>query len=359
MIDTTTLKSNISVSRDIVAPSPLHSVFAVSSAEMAGPCPRCGGTDRFHATDAWWFCRQCHPQRGDAIEYQRWLHGVDFRTACAMLAGGGSAIVAPPKPKRKATPHWHVHAEKAAQRAAMRLESEKGTLGREYLEKRGIGPETWLEWRLGYVEAVPGQQAPAIAMPWYSDGGKVQAIRYRFLTPQAGQKQSAMLGSRFSGLLYGPRHDRVCTAQRTLVIVEGEMNAISIWQAAHDTRLDVLSIGSESATVAPEMLDIANQYRDIIVWADREEKAQSLIGAMPGAFGIAPQHDANDMLQAGQLRGYLSSVRRDAIQLGDSANKAFRLEALLWDLWDCQLASGDDVTATVIAQLAHDTGKSI
>ena len=56
-----------------------------SATEMAGPCPRCGGEDRFHCTQRWFFCRQCHPQRGDLIDFVRWLHGVDFRGALALL----------------------------------------------------------------------------------------------------------------------------------------------------------------------------------------------------------------------------------------------------------------------------------
>ncbi len=40
--------------------------------EFHGPCPCCGGVKRFvvHAA-GWWFCRDCHAQRGDAIELVR------------------------------------------------------------------------------------------------------------------------------------------------------------------------------------------------------------------------------------------------------------------------------------------------
>ncbi len=59
----------------------------VSGAEYAGPCPRCGGTDRFHVNGeaGWWFCRQCHDKRGDAIEFVRWVDGLPFREACERL----------------------------------------------------------------------------------------------------------------------------------------------------------------------------------------------------------------------------------------------------------------------------------
>lgn len=35
--------------------------------EHAGPCPACGGTDRFVVADSWFLCRGCHPAKGDAV----------------------------------------------------------------------------------------------------------------------------------------------------------------------------------------------------------------------------------------------------------------------------------------------------
>src|SRR5262245_57835573 len=32
-----------------------------SSRELSGPCPKCGGDDRFHVKADWWQCRQCYP----------------------------------------------------------------------------------------------------------------------------------------------------------------------------------------------------------------------------------------------------------------------------------------------------------
>jgi len=69
----------------------LHRVASTRGGEWAGPCPRCGGRDRFHATGTWWFCRKCHPKRGDVIEYMMWSERVSFVAACDRLAA--NAIV--------------------------------------------------------------------------------------------------------------------------------------------------------------------------------------------------------------------------------------------------------------------------
>ena len=63
-------------------------------AEKEGPCPKCGGDDRFHCTAEWWFCRQCYPpdngEPHDAISYLQWRDGLDFAEACQALGGQDS-----------------------------------------------------------------------------------------------------------------------------------------------------------------------------------------------------------------------------------------------------------------------------
>ena len=73
-----------------------------SAHEWAGPCPHCGGTDRLHVKANGFFCRQCHPEFGDAIEYMRWLHQLDFAEAVRRLTGDTTmqpTIKAQPTPK--------------------------------------------------------------------------------------------------------------------------------------------------------------------------------------------------------------------------------------------------------------------
>jgi hypothetical protein len=59
--------------------------------ELDGPCPRCGGTDRFavNLTKQKWNCRECKPETitGDIIGLIMWLDDCDFRSAVATLVG--------------------------------------------------------------------------------------------------------------------------------------------------------------------------------------------------------------------------------------------------------------------------------
>jgi len=57
-------------------------------AEYVGPCPKCGGEDRFavHTKKNIFNCRGCDVG-GDVIQLVEHLDGVDFNTACTTLAG--------------------------------------------------------------------------------------------------------------------------------------------------------------------------------------------------------------------------------------------------------------------------------
>src|SRR5690348_7242096 len=57
-------------------------------AEHVGPCPKCGGDDRFSINNnkGVFNCRGCNVG-GDVIALVAHLDGVDFNTACTLLAG--------------------------------------------------------------------------------------------------------------------------------------------------------------------------------------------------------------------------------------------------------------------------------
>ena len=374
-----------------------------SGREFAGACPKCGGNDRFHVTEDWFFCRQCHSKRGDSIEFVRWLEpGLSFADAVARLAGGqGSALPAAPvarrKPERRRQPAqneqqalavWLTKAERLVAESQARLWRAEGEPGQAYLEGRALEPATWLAYGLGYQPdvALPGthgkRREPAIVLPWYV-GGKVVAVRYRFLKEhvytdsedkERKVKQTSLWRAYeghmpFAGRLFGgqvlprfaPDAEQPTERLRALLLVEGEINGMSVWQCAggpevdHDWRLDVLSLGSESAKLSPAAVQFAQRYGAIFAWADRAEVAQSLMAALPGAHGIRSPggQDANDLQRAGLLGGFLMTMRADA------AKSTKELEGLLWALWDTAhtLRGLDTGSAQVALSLAAKLGK--
>ena len=224
------------------------------------------------------------------------------------------------------------------------LWDDANTTAHTYLEqRRGLDPHTWLMFGLGYRHQtlLPGTweegmsepshpPQPALAIPWYYKQTLV-AIRYRFLQNHfyvdargkeqrgkhgKGVKQTAESNSSFGHAFGGHairRYGMGAPEERTLIIVEGELNATSLFQIARDTGLDVLSFGSESSHLTNETITYAQRYRRVMMWADREEIAEQLQAAIPNAFAVTSEmcggKDANDLLQVGHLGGYLSAWR--------------------------------------------------
>ena len=298
--------------------------------EYAGPCPFCGGVDRFHVQPAtgWWFCRQCNPRGGDAIAYVQRREQLAFPEAIAFLAGhaaGSSTLHMRVRPTtRPALPHW---TQPAWQQAAQALVQEAeaaladdvaGADARAYLADRGLRPATWQAWRLGYYLAwqpVRREALPAITLPWFGADGQIQAVQHRYFGPgiarhdRFGQKAGGQRG------LFGLQ---MLAGRETLIVTEGELNAISCWQVAQ-TWADVLSIGSQEgvrqARVSAALQSITVPYKRIIAWLDERELALAVVDRIAPCNGAAVWSanglDANDLLQRGLLAARLANAIAD------------------------------------------------
>jgi hypothetical protein len=191
-------------------------------------------------------------------------------------------------------------------------------------------------------------------MPWF-DNRRLVAIRYRLLDPVDDQKIVSLKGSRYSGRLFGEQAlDIHFPEHSTLVLCEGEINAMSISQVHSETRLGALSLGSESSALSQGVVDYSGRFRTVFVWADRSEVSSQLCRAIAGAHGVFSRHgDANDLLVKGLLGGFLAAHRANA------ANDDCELEGLLWDIWDAaHFTEGiDGGTARIAVRLASELGK--
>ena len=322
--------------------------------EFAGPCPRCGGTDRLHVKPDGFFCRTCYPidEHGwhSAPDFIMWIQGVTFSEALQMLQGNAvpsaptKTLPAPKPPTVKQQPaDWRAQAKAECDAAAARLSSSPGM---EYLFSRGICEETMRTYKLGYT-TTPWRvrseyQAPAIVLPWMK-GGAVVGVRYRFLKPVNGERLRSAEGSDFAGKLFGgqalwiaPDSLPAIFAKRRFVLCEGELNAMSIAQAMRDMKCDVLSIGSESQSLTEAQIAFAKRYGTRIVWMDKpsmRDKFVQLLGAQAGIASQATDEkgiaktDANDAL----LKDSLTNVMIKAMRRGPDA------ELLRWDLQDAGL----------------------
>lgn len=337
-----------------------------SNREFSGPCPKCGGDDRFHATERWFFCRQCHEKPGDAIDYLRWRDGLTFVEAVSELTGvklegsvNATETQTQAKSKEKPRPAtWQRDAERLVAESHARLfdADNLDNPGAAYLLRRGLTYDTWQAFGIGYAHHYNREtrrNEPAIVLPWYGRNG-LSAVRFRFLEAVNGLRLVALKESDFSGVLFGRNVlPVVAEERRTLILCEGEINAMSIWQTQHEAALDVLSVGSESAKITQPMIDYARRFMRVIVWMDKPYVSRQLMDKIPGAYGISSpviegqKRDANDLLCEGLLGAYLATLRFKAAQ---SDEEKLRLH---YDLTDAMQipACFDEATLRVVEKV--------
>lgn len=166
-VDTAELKQRIDLQGVIEG----YTTLSGGPKEFYGPCPKCGGTDRFHfLAGKGWFCRKCTGDPSvagwhDAIDLVMLVHGVNFMTAYEMLSAGGlPELTAEELAEREARQRQSL-AELEAEREKRRKELDDSRawevyhqnldkLGGRYLwHERGLTDE-WIDYyKVGFCES--------------------------------------------------------------------------------------------------------------------------------------------------------------------------------------------------------------
>lgn len=336
-IDTVRLKQTV----DLIELAGRHvELRKVSPKEHHGPCPWCGGDDRFRVTADHFACRQCG-RKGDAIEFVMQRQNVDFIEAVKILGGDVPMSVSEKvKPVSKLAESAYEWDEPKHKQAVIESHVKLVTAGTryawlcmDYLQGRCIESETIKAFGIGYTAfQLPNtwdgkrfvyDKQLAISLPWFNHDGALVAVKYRFIEPHTytdkdGKEQKGKDGNgvRFTsrgqidGNVFGWQALRGAAQCNVLIICEGEMNALSLWQAGRGA-VDVLSTGSEATTkrLPPVVVELAKGYQHKIVWADKKEIADAAalqIGA--ASMGSPKGQDANDLLKAGKLGALLTAM---------------------------------------------------
>lgn len=181
---------------------PMKKAAGTHGGEWQGPCPRCGGRDRFHVwpdrqstgmctVPGLWGCRACD-ESGDAIKFLQHMDGLSFKEACAKL---GQELKGKPRPvnlKKKAMQNgpeklepapepalppaeWRERNAKLVQHAHEALLQNEEWLA--WLAARGIGLEAVKCYKLGWLVGQPGtgkQKSQLTA--WYTRARKAWGL---------------------------------------------------------------------------------------------------------------------------------------------------------------------------------------
>jgi len=278
----------------------------VTAGEMAGPCPWCGGRDRFHVwpgkgKGGRYWCRGCGRQ-GDGIQFLRDVEGMGYRDACRAIGATPATPARSGRPvsKRPAASTGLISFEsrmcpepnaawcRAAGNfltfavAAMDRESE----GQAYAASRGLRPETVAALAIGWNPSDLYQPrdvwdlppawnergkpksvwiASGLVIPSFDAAGRVWALKIRRVPcPEGKDKYSQPAGSGQAPFVLLPGKGK------PVVIVESELDAVLVAQEAGSL---VAAVALRSAGNKPDAatLAIIKAAPVVLIALDRDE----------------------------------------------------------------------------------------
>lgn len=291
---------------------------------LNGPCPKCGGNDRFYITrDKKHFgCRKC-PFKGDAIDFTAGAFNLSIAEAMSFLTNGMKRGFGPSvkgvEQKREVSRTaltwkstlWQEEASGIVRESTMRLGLQGNEAALDYLHCRGLTDETIAKYSIGYVPKLydprDKTERPAISIPWIISSGDITGIKYRYIDDLAATNKSRRYRQQGGGdlIVFGIQ---AFSGVDNVVIIEGEINAMSVAQACVGYA-DVMSIGGDSNPAGMlQAVKISMKYKNRLVWMDDPNKVKQLsdlykkqgeavtMAAQPlGKFG-SELSDANDVL---------------------------------------------------------------
>jgi DNA primase len=260
VIDTDHLRQSVDLLALAERDTVLKRVAHTGGGEWAGPCPFCGGRDRFRVEPnadggGRWLCRHCTEGKWqDAIAYVMRRESCDFRQACDLLGAGDDlparprATVPTPKPTEPPAADWQAAARQVIETCEGNLWADIGDKARTYLVARGLRDDTLRHWHIGYLPggAQEWRHLGSLAVPcgvvipceiaggiWYVKTRRAAgAIKYH----QVKGGVPALFGA------------DTLKGQSVAVLCEGEFDAMLLHQEAGDVA-GVATLGSASASL--------------------------------------------------------------------------------------------------------------
>ena len=347
----------------------LRKIAGTGGGEYAGPCPICGGRDRFRvqpngAGGPRWYCRQCGGgQWHDAIDLVQQRDRVDFAEAVARLTGSApelaSAPTAAPAPAAMPEPTeapgalWQERAQTFCQDCRQRLWSDAGKAALAGLRARGLADDTIFDAGLGWNGHDRREDRAAWGLPeekddkgrprrvWLPRGVVIPWLiagdlwRVNIRRPASDLTRDLERGWKDQPKYIGPAGSSNglygadgLRAGFPAVLVEGEIDALTLAQHAGSLAAPVAT-GSTHGARRARWLGRLALASSVLVCYDADEPGQAAaaywLGALSNARRWRPYWaDANAMAQDGaDLRHWL------AVGLGaDSGQQAGLFDAI-------------------------------
>lgn len=262
-----------------------HAITRNSAGELHGPCPWCGGDDRFMVfpeTDKY-YCRQCNA-RGDAIQYLREYRHLDYFQAAGIVGNQIPARQKGSSPHRKTTAGqgWAENAAKLVKTATSYLQADPH-LRAELLRSRGITAETIALFNLGWLprNIFAERSGWGLAAAFKEDGTPkrlfvpeglvvpsldMKRIRIRRSDPGQHRKYFEVPGSDDTPMII---NGHLGTDIAAAIVVESELDAILLAQELK-VRNVIIATGGASNGPTDEMIADLSRRPFVLVAFDND-----------------------------------------------------------------------------------------
>jgi len=297
-----------------------------------GPCPFCGGTDRFRIQPSqgaygWFVCNQCG-RKGSAVDYLIARRGLSKRDALAavgwMPRDSSSPRFQVPDAVFDACLQWDEPPQRWQEGALdfcrhcqRLLWSERGRNALAYLRQRRLTDATIKAAQLGYhpqetygparVWGRAVRLPQGIVIPWMVEG-KVWRLTVRDMRFATGSRRYTQVAGGSNGLYLA---DSLALKRPLAVMTEGELDALSVAQECGD-RVAVVATGTTQGSHTPRWMAMLAQQAHVLIAFDAENTgdraARWWMERLEHATRLRPWwKDVNQMLQDGaDLREWLA-----------------------------------------------------
>lgn len=245
-----------------------------------GPCPVCGGKDRFRFDDkdgrGTWFCSQCDPQSGGGLMLlSRYLGKPTIEVAKELLGQDMPRTVAPVRSHSATDEQMREDLRKRAAKGAEMLMENSMLASHAYMDKKGLTGE----WHVN-AQIMMGadneriEPGALLLVPVYKDGELVNVQKIK----QDGTKRPI-----YGGDMAGVCHVIKGTG-RTVAVVEGFATGVTVNRMTNATTYVAFNTGNLASVTAQARAEHGTST--LIIFADNDEHGAGLKYAEEAAIPV-------------------------------------------------------------------------
>lgn len=230
-----------------------------------GPCPVCGGKDRFRFDDkdgrGTWFCGQCDPQSGGGLLLlSRYLGKPTVEVAKELLGQDMPRTVAPVRKHSATDEQMREELRKRAKRGAEMLMEQSMLSGHPYMDAKGLAGEWPVNSQIMMgADNERIEPGALLLVPAYKNG---ELVNIQKIT--ADGKKRPIYGGDMSGVCHvisGPG--------KTIAVVEGFATGVTVNRMTNATTYVAFNTGNLAAITAQARDE--HPYSTLIIFADHDE----------------------------------------------------------------------------------------